>query len=261
MMPLHQSSNLFEAVGSAFSLPSNPQESPKPASSQTMTTTRSNQCECGGESLPILTTDGRIKWPQYFCPNCEHKYTKMGDPKQGGAWAYEPLQIPMEYTKTIIEKIPCKKMQDVATNWAGWENGRSLLLHGTTRLGKTRAAWEVTRRHWKGRYKKQICMTMRGFERMIEDGFNKHNHSKLIDELIVAPYLYIDDLGKERTTQRVACDLFAVIDERTINHRPTIITTNFTSSGLLARFDDAELGAALIGRFKDYFDCIGASKE
>lgn len=219
-----------------------------------------SKCECGGTRVPMYLS-GRIKFPQFFCPSCEHKYTKMGDPKQGGVWAFEPNGIPAEYLNTVVEKIPCKKMQEVAGTWEGWKNGRSLLLHGTTRLGKTRAAWEVARRYWKQNYKKQVCMTMRGFERMIEEGFNRNDHSRRLDELINAPYLYIDDLGKERTTQRVACDLFAVIDERTINHRPTIITTNFTSSGLLARFDDQELGAALIGRFKDYFDCIGASKE
>ncbi len=224
-----------------------------------MTTNRS-KCECGGDRVPMLI-DGRTKFPDFFCPSCESKYTLHGDPKRGGVWAYEPINIPKEYTLTDISKIPCSKMRDVASSWEGWKNGRSLLLHGTTRLGKTRAAWEVTRRHWKQNYKRQVTMTMRGFERMIEEGFQRNDHSKRLDDLISVPFLYVDDLGKERTTQRVACDLFAVIDERTINHRPTLITTNFTSSGLLGRFDDQELGMALVGRFRDYFDCIGASKE
>ena len=225
-----------------------------------MTTTNPSDCECGGKRVPLFI-DGRTKFPDFFCPSCEHKYTLHGDPKRGASWAYEPIGIPKEYTLTEADRIPCVKMRQVATSWDGWKNGRSLLLHGTTRLGKTRAAWEVTRRHWKQNYKRQVAMTMRGFERMIEEGFQRNDHSKRLDDLISVPFLYVDDLGKERTTQRVACDLFAVIDERTINHRPTIITTNFTSSGLLARFDDQELGAALVGRFRDYFDCIGATKE
>lgn len=219
-----------------------------------------SKCECGQPRVP-LAMNGKMKWPGFFCPACEHKYTLNGDPKQGAVWAYEPIGIPVEYTKTIIEKIPCERMQKVASTWSGWDNGRSILLHGTTRVGKTRAAWEITRRFWKTLYKKQTMMTMRGFERMIEEGFQNNDHSKRLDELIKTPFLYIDDLGKERTTQRVACDLFAVIDERTINHRPTVITTNFTSAGLLGRFDDQELGAALIGRFRDYFDIIGASAQ
>jgi DNA replication protein DnaC len=203
--------------------------------------------------------DGQQSWP-FFCPSCEHQYTKLGDPKLGADWAIEPIGMPVEYKNTIVDKIPCPKMRNVASTWDKW-NDRSLLLHGTTRLGKTRAAWEVARRHWKNNYKKQTFITMRKFEKLIEEGFQKYDHSSKIDALINTPFLFIDDLGKERTTPRVACDLFAVIDERTINHRPTIITTNFNSSALLARFDDQELGAALIGRFRDYFDIVGATTE
>jgi hypothetical protein len=220
----------------------------------------SNKCDCGGDWIP-LQKNGQMLWPDWkFCPLCEHKYSENYDPKRGAEWAVEPIGMPIEYQRTIVDKIPCSKMKDVAINWSNWSE-RSLLLHGTTRLGKTRAAWEVSRRHWKKHHKPQTFLTMRNFEKIIEDGFNKYDHSKRLEKLIYAPFLYIDDLGKERTTQRVACDLFAVIDERTINHRPTIVTTNFNSSSLLARFDDQELGAALIGRFRDYFDIVGATNE
>jgi DNA replication protein DnaC len=219
-----------------------------------------SNCDCGGQRVP-LTLNGNISWPGFFCPSCESKYTLNGDPKRGAEWAYEPIGIPVEYTKTVVEKIPCNNMKKVATDWEGWKDGRSILLHGTTRLGKTRAAWEIARRHWKSKFKKQLFFTMRGFERMIDEGFHRGDHSKRLDEIIKCPFLYIDDLGKEKMTQRIACDLFAVVDERTINHRPTVITTNFTSSGLLGRFDDQELGAALIGRFRDYFDIVGAKEE
>ena len=203
--------------------------------------------------------NGEIIWPDFFCPSCESKYSTNSDPKRGAEWAYEPIGMPIEYQNTIVDKIPCTKMRETASSWNSWGN-RSLLLHGTTRLGKTRAAYEVARRYWKEKYRKQVFMTARSFEKLIEEGFQKYDHSARIDKLIACPFLFIDDLGKERTTQRVACDLFAVIDERTINHRPTIITTNFNSSSLLGRFDDQELGAALIGRFRDYFDIIGAKE-
>lgn len=217
-----------------------------------------SKCECGSDKVP-MQMNGVIIWPQFFCPACESKYTLNGDPKRGAEWAYEPIGMPIEYQNTVVDKIPCEKMRNCASSWENWKT-RSLLLHGTTRLGKTRAAWEVARRYWKQNYRKQTFITARSFEKMIEEGFQKYDHSARLDKLINVPFLFIDDLGKERTTQRVACDLFAVIDERTINHRPTIITTNFTSNGLLGRFDDQELGAALIGRFRDYFDIIGAKE-
>ena len=216
-----------------------------------------SKCDCGGDKIP-LTDGSRFQYPSWGC----HKCTPIEDYGQfnGWTWAHEPIGLPVEYTNTVVDKIPCSKMQDVASNWKNWDT-RSLLLHGTTRLGKTRAAWEVFRRYWKTYYRQQKYVTMRNFELNIEQGFENYDHSKRVQSLINVPLLFIDDLGKEKTTQRVACDLFAVIDERTINHRPTIITTNFNSAGLLDRFDDKELGQALIGRFADYFDKYGATQK
>ena len=218
------------------------------------------KCECGSTRIPM--TDGtNIVWPDWFCFFCKDKYGEIKDPRYTRLdWALEPIGMPPVFQDTIIEKVPCPKMRDVATNWNSWNN-RSLLLHGTSRLGKSRAAWEVSRRYWKSQYRKQMFITMRKFEQNIEEGFSKFNHNQLVSNMVNVPFLYIDDLGKEKMTARIACDLFAVIDERTINYRPTIITTNFNSSSLLQRFDDQELGAALIGRLKDFFDVVGATKK
>jgi len=208
-----------------------------------------------------MTDGSKIIWPDWFCYACKDQYTWENDSRYSRlTWAHEPIGMPVVFQDTVADKIPCPKMRDVATNWASWGK-RSLLLHGTTRLGKSRAAWEVSRRYWKANYKRQQFNTMRKFEQNIEEGFAKFNHNQLVTNMINVPFLFIDDLGKEKMTARIACDLFAVIDERTINQRPTIITTNFTSSGLLDRFDDVELGKALIGRFKDFFDCVGATKK
>jgi len=219
-----------------------------------------SKCDCGHSRIPM--TDGtKIIWPEYFCFFCKDKYDLTKDSRYKYLeWALEPLGMPVVFQETITEKIPCPKMRDVAENWKSWGN-RSLLLHGTTRLGKTRAAYEVARRYWKLNYKKQQFITMRKFEQNIEEGFSKFNHNQLVTNMVNMPFLFIDDLGKEKMTARIACDLFAVIDERTINHRPTIITTNFTSSTLFQRFEDQELGSALIGRFKDFFDIVGATKK
>jgi hypothetical protein len=72
---------------------------------------------------------------------------------------------------------------------------------------------------------------------------------------------FIDDLGKERLTSRMASDLFAIVDERTVNRRTTIISTNFNGTTLLERFEnkDKETGVAFIRRLKDYFKIVGCS--
>ena len=87
------------------------------------------------------------------------------------------------------------------------------------------------------------------------DGRARHPVS---DEAVAVPLLVLDDLGKEKMTQRLETVLFAIIDERTANNKVTIITTNYTSQGLQDRFSNAETGPAFIRRLKDYFQAVGA---
>jgi DNA replication protein DnaC len=65
------------------------------------------------------------------------------------------------------------------------------------------------------------------------------------------PLLFLDDMGKEKMTDRMASCLFALIDQRTMHKRPTIITTNLTGDTLMERFHDKETGAAFVARLKD----------
>jgi DNA replication protein DnaC len=99
---------------------------------------------------------------------------------------------------------------------------------------------------------------MRKFEGLIEKGFDDRDHGKVLDILISCPVLVLDDLGKERLTQRLESDLFAVLDERTSNLRTTIITTNYTGDKLVDRFQNKETGVALVRRLRDYFVAISA---
>jgi len=102
-------------------------------------------------------------------------------------------------------------------------------------------------------------LTMRKLEQKIEQGFANQTHGDVIERLTSCSLLVIDDLGKERLTQRMETDLFSIIDERTSNKRPTIITTNYNGSGLSDRFNNGETGTAIIRRLKDYFKIYGAS--
>ncbi|NBR91550.1 MAG: ATP-binding protein [Rhodobacteraceae bacterium] len=79
-----------------------------------------------------------------------------------------------------------------------------------------------------------------------------------MDFFCSVPLLAFDDLGKERLTQRLESDLFAIIDERTSNLRPTIITTNYNGTTLLERFNNKETGEALLRRIREYYHPVRA---
>lgn len=222
-----------------------------------------SKCDCGAERVP-MTNGETLEWPTFFCPACVDRYEPQVSMmrNKGLIWAVEPFCMPKVYRHTDPALIPCPRMRSVAETWDAWKT-RSLLLHGITRLGKTRAAWEVIRRWWKVNYRMYRWVSMRDLEADIEKSFNDRQHGKYIDGLINTPLLFIDDLGKERLTQRMASDVFAIIDGRSCEMRPTIITTNFNSAALRERFDprDVETAEAIFGRFSDYYDKFAANTE
>jgi DNA replication protein DnaC len=66
--------------------------------------------------------------------------------------------------------------------------------------------------------------------------------------------ILLDDLGKEKLTDKVASGIFKIIDHRTSHGLTTIITSNFTPTALADRFADETLGGAIRGRLIDFFD-------
>ena len=100
---------------------------------------------------------------------------------------------------------------------------------------------------------------MMELEEKLSSSFSDNKHAQNLKSLCKAPLLVIDDFGKERMTSRMATDLFAIIDQRTMNQKATVITTNFNGQGLIERFmpSDKETAIALVRRLRDYFSIFG----
>lgn len=137
--------------------------------------------------------------------------------------------------------------------WAPVEGKCGVIMHGQTGLGKSRAAWWLYNKLWMDNHTDSMFLQMRKFEAKIAEGFDEKKHSKVIDALISAKVVVLDDLGKERLTPRLETDLFAVMDERTSGLKTTIITTNYTGDTLVDRFNSRETGVAFVRRLRDYF--------
>jgi DNA replication protein DnaC len=139
----------------------------------------------------------------------------------------------------------------IAMHWL--PTGKGLLIHGTTRKGKTRTAWFIANRLWnENKFKnKYLFLTMFELEARLVASWGKESWDKTMLHMTHIPFLFLDDLGKEKMTDRMASCLFALVDQRTMHKRPTIITTNLTGDTLLERFHDKETGAAFLARLKD----------
>jgi len=128
---------------------------------------------------------------------------------------------------------------------------RSLVLKGSTRRGKTRAMYEICKKHAN---LFPVVFTAERLARMLGGCLSESasKHEKALQGICRAKLVCIDDLGKESVTPRTQADLFEIINYRIEHKLPTIITTNFDSKGLDERFKDKDLSAPLIARIGEF---------
>lgn len=161
------------------------------------------------------------------------------------------------FPEVIRETEPARlsrQLLEAVDKWTPAER-RSVIVFGSTRTGKTRASFLIARKFAEAAGKSPVFHSMRTFEATIMKSFRDKRHDEILDGLCRAPLLILDDFGKEKLTDRMASDLFALIDDRTANRRPTVITTNLNGSALEERLShsDRELAAALVARLREFF--------
>ena len=169
-----------------------------------------------------------------------------------------PLVVPPLYRDTDLERLS-PKLADVARNWTPLTGKGNLLIHGTTRTGKSRTAWHICKRLHP--LPKVTHLSMRDVEFQLAEGYTRGTWHRIVDQWCKDELLFIDDLGKEKTTERTGSILFQLIDERTANALPTIITTNHNGSALGARFVEPETGAAFVARLREFYDAVSANTQ
>ena len=67
---------------------------------------------------------------------------------------------------------------------------------------------------------------------------SREDFQHFVDDLYHCDLLIIDDLGTELTNQFVSAQLFACINERHLNRKPTVISTNLSLEDLQKRYSD-----------------------
>ena len=67
--------------------------------------------------------------------------------------------------------------------------------------------------------------------------------------------LFLDDIGKEKYTERVESEFYDLIETRTSNLRPTLWTTNASASQLSAMMS-ADRGEPVLRRLKEFTEIV-----
>jgi DNA replication protein DnaC len=191
-----------------------------------------------------------IKSYEVRCHDC---IEKLGDEEERlrqqqleQAWL---RKCPKQFLETDVTKLPCQESVRRALDWKYGSIG--LLLHGPTGTGKTRTGWLVLRNMHLKRKSYQILNSLAGLEYAAKFSQSAAVVQEWVEGLIECDVLFMDDPFKNKLTDSFEGIIFSVIDRRTENGRPTVLTANDTGATLSDRMTN-DRGEPLVRRLREF---------
>ena len=132
------------------------------------------------------------------------------------------------------------------------KGGKGLVMVGDSGAGKSTTLWHLMLRLTRERYKWEVYSGGRLSKAYFAD-LQGGSVELLTSKLASIPILAFDDFGKGLITEGLGAMIFDVINHRTEQGLPIIMTTRFTGQTLPARFkDDRTKGDDIARRLNDY---------
>lgn len=219
---------------------------------------RETLCGCGAmiRYTPMLVA-GREMFTPTICELCSQRReadmarnrTELGLQLLNGRW----LDVcPPLYQETTLARLPAHFVTTIET----WSlRGVAPAFVGTAGQGKTRAAFEILKRqHFAGVWVEAISSTR--FAKMAADQFDDDRDARskarsVLSDIHKCRLLLLDDLGKQRMSERAELELYDLLEHRTSNMLPTIWTANASGDDLLAMFSK-DRGEPILRRLAEF---------
>lgn len=220
-------------------------------------------CQKPLDENAIVFTNGK----GFCCKECEVAYDNK---VLYGAKITDAINdfIPPLYRKTDLNLIKNNlKHPEYIDRILQWTpNPKGLAIIGSTGAGKTRAITCLL--------KKLISIDLVGItsslkvfyagelERAIINSFKKTSeYDVLMRQLENCGLLIIDDLGKEKFTERYEISIFQIFEKRFANLKPIIFTTNYRGEEFKARFSDMANYEPFSRRVNEFMQRINLVKK
>jgi hypothetical protein len=156
--------------------------------------------------------------------------------------------------KTTLARLEleCKQLPAILA-WKFSDRGLVIRSRGSG-LCKTRAAWRLLRKQWnEGR--KIVAFSAGAFQRQAQDQAGKFTMNAWFNNIAGADIMFLDDLGKGYWTENTEAVWFDLLEQRTSQGMPMVVTTNYSGDELInASRSDAT--AYAVRRLRDYCDSI-----
>lgn len=142
---------------------------------------------------------------------------------------------------------------DLGKKWVKASKRPSLYLHGNTGSGKTYFATCLYRALIERNHPWIIFAKSDDLDGELLDAIENKHEKRVLQKYFEVPFLFIDDLGVERPTDRMIRQYYSIIDRRVGDGLITVITSNVT-------IDKLPLGDRTISRLEHFYD-IGFPKK
>lgn len=166
------------------------------------------------------------------------------------------VMCPKEFQKPITFNKVSATLYDKVMAW-DWKEGRGLYLHGRSGMCKTRFAWALVKREMMTFSKAVVAVTHTEFRYNVTllSNAGAEPLASYMKRLQLCDILFIDDLGKGRITPAAEEALESLIDCRTRNNKPMLVTSN-NSLESIAKLFGPECAEPIVRRLTDYCESI-----
>jgi DNA replication protein DnaC len=201
----------------------------------------------------------KIMWDwRPLCANCqaeEEKKTREAEEEQKREnhekiWAQ---LVPWLYRESDRLKLS-PTLLDVADRFY-FQEGKGLYLSGGFGIGKTRGTTMILRRCYDDG-KSILFLNSVELGRVFAEKWHSEKGRREKAEFTVrrayhVDVLLIDDLGKERATERLETEMYSLLEARCSVGKPMLVSSNYSIDGLAERFSQDQ-GGAIIRRLAEF---------
>jgi DNA replication protein DnaC len=223
---------------------------------QTITSTCTT---CGTEFQQTLYRFRGRTWPSGICAGCEQKRRDAEREQEEIQFERKrqdemlDKRIPPLYRQTDRGRMDPKLLKVV--DGFDLNSGQGLFISGDFGKQKTRACALLLERYCRAGY--SICMIQSTVlakcvvEQFSDDEQTREKAKKTLRSCHWVDALLVDDLGKERATERFETELFSLIEFRTSTLQPTLYPSNLKLADLLQKFSP-DNGGGIVRRITEF---------
>jgi DNA replication protein DnaC len=169
----------------------------------------------------------------------------MNEPKKTRWETFvESNAIPKLYANILPDKSK-SKLYEVGKQWQ--ENPHSMVFYGSPGTGKTHFSLCLVRCLLRNHplYSVLFVNAKQLGDELLNCFKQYGSSSYVIEKYKLVDYLFIDDFGMERATEKMESDMFDIINFRAHEPKVTVISTNFSPKQILENY-----GSRIFSRLK-----------